>query len=582
MRKMEREEPCPHRPPAEQIHDAVIRILDQVNEDSRRTQMPLLDVEQRENIHDDLIRASVIANYAGPICLYDSPVFAGALVTETVAHRLIQAVLDRQLPPTSPVVMIRYTTRSYAGLLHYLLLRNITIGNFADKQRALLKYADSAIWERDDVPAMHQAYLDLREYASVVDPIADPDWKLPDAAVIVARILFDPGHPQHRPGLAARLQRLRIHWRTEFTGIDIYPSDTVDGLVTRIVDAIERWVETTEERRFGEGSRVARDAVDGLERQQGRLTSECDEWTYEELEHWARWLLTSLSLIELCDVVTRETQLMAFVGSVEFDVPCAELPPEERATLLDVVRRAIRRGTKRHLCNFVFSRTTAPAVERWGGRWHNLDLLLNYLPTEALPLIESEGGTEVESYRILRQPAQGAPSIEMARATADATVETWSSLETSELRGRIAVDLHRQLFRVPPDYGDEHLYLDLERQTLSPSDPPRVLLSALRHTEGEASWCAIVVVRGRLVISLISTNQVTDLTVEGETEVEEEEVGTMLPPHRVLLLPGDLLVINLSERTVVGGALTPIDPDAFYDGLVVRAEEETLWLEYMY
>ena len=570
MRKMERDKSCSHEPSTEEIRNAVGRLLDEVDADLVRIFLPPLSSERRQSAHNQLDRAPVMANYVAPICLNDSEYNVGAIIRTNIIVDLHEAIREGRISDSYHLLRTeRYTYNSYAGYLYLRLIRGALIGNAVHRQRTLLKYASRGIWERDDVQAMHRAFLDLHEYKR----FAHLDSRLAEAAVIVSHLLHDPAHPQYRGDLNRRLNHLGVDWRGEIDLVDVDPNETVDQLVVKIVDHLESESQAREEERFGEGSREAREAVDRLEYDQGRLSKECGSWTYFELEMWSRWVVLPLTLAELCTLVTEQVELMAFVGQVEFDGPCTELPPEERDTLLDIVRRAIRRATKRRLCELLSSYGAVPPLQRWLSRQvHNVEVATNYVPTEILSrLLTQEVG--IETYVFGRGLVDVIDRYEEGKP-----VET-PLLGSERFTAYLASDLHRKLFA--PRVNQE-VDFEIHRYDRPPYEFP-LIFSAQNHTDGQYKWCALVVLKGRLAVSLVSTNQITNTDREGDLVIEREEVGQVLEPHRVELHAGDVLITTMSATAADDGATTPFDTDAFYDCLVLRPQDENaVWLEYGY
>ena len=561
----------------ELIRGGAEQLLRIVGLNRRDSLLPPLTPDYIALILSDVLRAPLMASYGSQIRLRDRVVEGHAGIDVHVTPSYLTARERGEARALDTVFGTgHYRSRSLAGIFYYRSIEVVLTGGgrtdtFVNFMNA---YVPADLWLNDDIPGMHQAYLDTLTYADFRD--SDPSvWNL---AIRVARALYDVSTAEYRPGLLSRLRRYRLEWRRSFrewAGSQPLPlTATLDTALTML----EAVVESEENRHFGAGSYQSREAIDRSERTAGQLTPECDFWTYEELEHWARWLLFTLTVPQLCEIVREQKALFELLGPVVMEEPCERI---ERAELLDVIVRGVRASPKRGLCLLLSRYTSPPPVVRWSSqRWYNLDVLADYLPADVASRLTSEQPDPREVF-VFEDRGEGGPKAERTFWVRDRVFER-RNIEGSDLiRGYVAWDLARNAFRDPLTSDEYQLYLAVTRQSMSTTEAPRRISSAEHHGPGEL-WVALVVVQGLLAVSVISTNQTTERTKDGELVVETEEIGQLLSPQSLVLQAGDVLVANLSKDAVLDGATTPFDLNAFYDVLILRAAAEgTVWFEYL-
>ena len=554
--------------------DAYLVILD--NDLRIRDVQPLIE-RGREEVVADLIRAPLMVYYHVFPYLRDRTIdqltgISDIFFVHITRLRIGQSDTLRRYP----VSLGRYTyiPSSLAGMFY---IRNIQLellrGGERDDSIFLNSHVPTYLWlpATDDVSRMHQAYLDTLAYVQFRD--LDPSvWNL---AIRVARALHDVGTVEYRLGLLARLRENGLLWSSLFQE---WVRDQPTPLVATLDDVVAVLEVALEGRagvRFGPGTRASREAIDRRHRATQQLSPACDFWTYEELEHWARWTLRSLSVVQLCAITREQKSLFELLGVVELDEPCEQIPHNE---IVAVIERAIRTSPKRGLCRLLAQYATPPQPVRWSSqRWYNVDVLEAYLPPESVALLLSE--VPVEGERFIFRSAQGGGSAAFHVTQRDAD---WTLIENFNiLRGYVAWDLYRQMLRINPDLHDFRTYFSFRREQMGPTDQARIVMTSenLDAAYPAKSWVAVVVLRGLLLVSLVGTNQT--ITKVGGEIVAEEHFGRLVPPQRLALQAGDALVATLGEAAVDEGVIAPFDEFEFYDFLVFRAMEEgTVWLEY--
>ena len=580
-------QPCSTPTPPSQIQSGVDRLLDEIFDAIRRGMTspfasappPNLSPEFRQVVRADLLRAPVAANAVGEVCYRDFRYFHNQLTVVFHLTRLFTAVRFGVFGVLSSALLGggEYRAASYAGTLYLALVdrHSRAVPESPAFVSFVTTFVSPTVFSRDDVDAMHRALLDVLEYTR----FPERDERLRRALVVVSNILYEPSWIGSQLGLGVQVDKLGLNWRELAyeieRGLSDRPQETADTLATRFLELIRERIDADERRRFGEGSRAAREAVDRLESGQRQLSPGCAMWTYEELEHWARALLESATVPRLCEIARTQKSLLRALGDVEIDEPCEEVPRDE---LVDLLRRAIRRTTKRSLCALLAAYTTPPAVVRWASQqWYNLEARSDYLAPDVVAQLLTEHPTLNESLDY----DEGEQGTDVFLYTLGPDGEFGHNVEGSNfIRGYVGWDLARKLFRDPFTGEIQHLLFEIERHQLSRFDAARPIGSLERHEPG-SWWCAIVVVRGLLLVSAVTTNQITRRVSAETLIVEREEMGTPLPPQQLALLPGDVLIANLGETAVRDGAITPFDEDAFYDMLVLRAGEDgTVWFEF--
>ena len=539
--------------------------------DLRLRSIQPLTAEERRQIADDLLRAPLMAFYADPIRLRGRDIEEIQSISFFIHYLDLrrQGEIDPFHHFSGTWSGVDYTPRSLAAMFYLnnivATLAGARFSAVHDDSDFLSRYVPVRLWEQDDIKGMHQAYLDTLTYVRYryYNPNA---WRL---EVPIARVLLDANAPGYDPLLRFQLERLGLEWQEllqEWEGI------APDQAVTRLREAVA----VQERLLFGAGSRASREAVDRNERARGALIAGCDQWSYEELEHWGRWLLRSLTVADLCRIVKERPALFELLGVVELDEPCEQVP---REGLLATVESGIRASAKRALCTLLTDYAAFPAtVPGTSQRRYNTEVLERYLTPEVVTRLLTEPQPNWERYSIDTLESGGSEAF-IDESSAKSLKRTLVSAETGPMRGLVVWDLYRKL--VQGTGVTLGIVAILRRGQSSPRDEPRIIMTSIDTPPAHPSTLslAIVVLRGRLAVSLVSTNQ--KLTRAGEAILVQDRPGQLLPPQRVVLVPGDLSIATLNDPEGDGSTITPFDLDAFYDLLVLRAEEEgTVWLEY--
>ena len=118
---------------------------------------------------------------------------------------------------------------------------------------------------------------------------------------------------------------------------------------------------------------MARLATDDFDERRGLLTASCSSWSYDELEHWTRYVAQSadLAVLQQWLVETRRDQGY----QVTFD------GQPTREELLSVILPLIQISAKRHLCRLLLLSNFNVGVKgRAPFEWQGTRLLPRYLP----------------------------------------------------------------------------------------------------------------------------------------------------------------------------------------------------------
>ena len=554
-----------------QIREGVEVLLSEIDRELTEKNRPPLTAAERGEIARDLSRSPLVALFARDLIvrgnrLSRESVFPRYLVVgESIQQRLTYAIHTRRVSGALPSDFIRLGsggayTESLAARLYEFIFRKGGTG--ADYGRFLEEHAPPAVWQRDDIQALQRAFVSLLAFQH----LRDASEEVRRGAVLVSDRLHDPSAPGYVPGLVERLNHLGVYWTLIYSDIArIARAHSVIGeqLADEALAALEAEVVRREQERFGLGSRSAREGIDRNDRIAGKLSPACDFFTYEELEHFARWFVQSSSVPALCTLIRESSELLAPLGKVKIEEPCEQIDHSELVTVLVL---AIRMASKRILC-LLLTRTTPPPIVRWDDqKWYNLEVLANYIPPDTLASLSRETPAPGEWFDFTGDEIEGVPMYQSRQRGAGTPLE-----EAGLIRGYVIWDLFNKLLT----HVRYTFTFYSAKRTLQPTDPPRVVASEYRHHGINHGWMAIVVLSGLLIVSPVSTNQTTALR-DADLIVEETEEGILLPPQRLALMPGDVVVVKFDYRI-----FTDIDENTLYDMVVLRAAEEgTTWLEF--
>ena len=447
------------------------------------------------------------------------------LITRLIRDAVTKRRRDRTLRLVPDTRMTGPQPRSLAGELYLLILREMGL------------ILDRDIWTRDDVTAMEELLTHALETTYTTSWLPNPP---PPHFAQIVRAWFRVSDHLYgdRVDLLRRATSVEVDWRqvaSEVVSELLTRADlSADEMVEVLLDAVEEAVQTRETARFGPESRVGREAVDDGERRAGQLSPTCDFWTYEELEHFARWLLRSLTDEQLYEFVrVHPGEGQSPMPPLGRGVPLPITPPgfDLRTWATTIVRRL----PKRRLCHLLTTHGfVPPTIDKWTSQlWHNVDMLAGYLGSnERAELARSgdEGFFQSDGGRMLWRMRDPSGDRDYLQDTA----------ESRGIRGLVLIDIQQKKWPVLPERG---LSANNRHLRLLPDTEPTLIE---RDGYARVQHHALVVVRGRVVVGLVTANQRFD---RARRLVLESETGTaLLEPLRLELTEGDLLIVTFTER----------------------------------
>lgn len=488
------------------------RIAEVVEREMRQSGIPPLTDAERQRLYDDLGRAPILHPETWTRLRnegYDLVIDLGA------AQYILSLILNWRNPRSvvyrARVGSVTLPALSVAGLFYAMLLR----GKLDSDEAQLLSVEP---WQRDDIPAIHQVYLDLIEYT--LSPLP-----LRQAVRKVSRLLYAPGGAG--PELDARGVDWRRRWmdRTrQFPGLPAQLQkyggrDTdaqTDVIVTTVMGEIQAWLEQARQKELSPGSSEVRASADDFDRRNGQLSAECDAWTHQELEAWTRERLDEATVPEMCAIVKLWSEYLELEGE------CGTEEEEQKDELWSTLLIVCRLLPKRLLClvGAPPPATAPPSLEA-----HNLHVLQTYLPLELLPQLRQLVGKGTVVGR------------------------------NDDLIRFVFVDLRSKIALTPSTY--------VVRSTVNARflDARNSLALGLGSSYADTHALIVVVLAGEVSISAVSTNQVVQQRGTIRTVVQDH-VGVPLPSQHLLLGVGGMLALTWN-----------IGREDVYDFVVVRTTD---------
>ena len=418
-------------------------------------------------------------------------------------------VLTGWLGEEKPIPLLRAI---YEGVVRQLLLKfNYNVG---DPPYDRLRYHPG--WSQGGPQEWRRLFeraLELRERGL-----------LPSTTQVALLELSDQLHtpPSSRPPGASReellpfLEQFRIDWRAVLLEIaKTVPYANLSTLISATLRQLQELVEQRQQQILAPGTRAAREAADDFDARRGTLTTDCAQWTYEELEFWSRSALLVADSAAITAWLIRSQEEQGF--QVEID------PGVGREELLDVVGPLLRSSSKRLLCAFLRdTRFTAEVSGCASFLWHGVRLQSPYLDSETVALLLPEVRDREWNLTVPAQPV----------------------LNPRVLHS-VMLNIHRQT-----GGGGRSMRVIARHRTLSPNTSVKV--EVYEDTEV-------------VVIGLVGTTLASPV-VTGQRRQElagvpilEDVQHELLPPWRALIQPGDIVHIDRVDAIS-------------YDFLVVRSE----------
>ena len=320
----------------------------------------------------------------------------------------------------------------------------------------------------------------------------------PQSAAVVTIRVGDRLYGHGRPGdpTSADLDRFRLDWRAYIPSV-YTPGANLGTEVEGVIERLKTELVQHQHALAAPESQAAREAIDRLYRTQNQLSPQCDMWTYPELEYWIRTAWPRATSRAIYDWLRRHA------AALNIDFVLDRAPEEVDVTsFAELVAEAIPLASKRVLCDLLTA-MGAPPPPVWGREsfvWYRVELKPGYLPPQLLPQLASEATT---------------PST-------------------------VAIDVDQQQSR---------RYLT--------SDPSRLLTAVgtqlLNYGLFSANYVQIDLIRiADEAVVLESDAALVVLGVEGRTVVSPIPLpDATVPPMRVLVEPGDVLIVSLLYRSSI-------------------------------
>lgn len=411
---------------------------------------------------------------------------------ETDGDSIVLPTVESFATPGS-LVFLKYGIVPHSWLAYYYLIR-------LTEERFFTTFVDRSVWERDDVATMETLRHHLVDWRRIdaefgAANISSESYR---AVFDAADLLFhslDPRFVELRPRFTSRLGTgwYQIARTVVLDNIDLSRAQ----LTERIIQAVEEAVNRAEEREFGRGSEVQREAADEFELRRGTLSAGCARWTYPELEFWSWYAARNASSSALCDWLSTRSEV-----ELAENTRCQDL---ERSELLDTVQQLLPLISKSGLCGLLtVAGATPPPLLEWNDiHYHNLKVV-SYL-------------TDVDSRAALMQPTDLERGLFLFGAIrgpywAPPEGRPIREIEETGLHGAVALDIDTQL-KGP---GEEVRVVTVRTSTLTTETPPWTL------SLSEDGRVAVLVLSGAIVISPVAG-------------------GDIFTPELVVLREGELL-----------------------------------------
>ena len=270
-----------------------------------------------------------------------------------------------------------------------------------------------------------------------------------------------------------------------------------------------------QQKELGPASSGTRDLADDFDRHAGRLSAECDVWTHQELEAWARERIDAATVPEMCSIVQKWSEY------IEVEGECGTEEEEQEREIWKTLLIARRILPKRLLC---LVGTPPQLLDTPTLEAHNLHLLQNYLPAELLSVLRG--------------------LVAEGRVVGDAGLVTFIY---DDLRAKIAL--------TPPTYVGISI---VKSRSL---DARNSLVLRLGPFSIDTRALILVVLTGEVSISAVSTNQTSEL-IHRTQIVTRDFFGTPLPSRHLLLGVGGVFALTWNA-----------DRDDVYDFVAVRTTD---------
>ena len=522
--------------------DDIDRVLDAVQSSLAR---PLTTLE-RQTLRVDLERSLEIRNLFSGLETHElrgsrSSKSPTSLIEQIRKHLARQQPGEIRLTVTPPKSK-SMTARSFTGLWY--------LQEIASKYASFWPRLEREVWQNDDVEAMDRLYHRAIEHEHFVRfyGVEAKNTVLLELLFLLAELVYHSPDPRF-VGLREGLVRLDVNWRRAIQdGVATLTPDTVSGVreetLQALVQHLEQILIQEDERQNGRGTRRFRRLTDEFETRQGVLTAACAAWTYEELEFWAKVALQTATPQQICGwLLTR--------SEIDVEGFCDELP---RSELESKTVELLALVPKSGLCSFlVEAQASPPPILRWSDqRHHNVEVREGYLDDpEARSRLDVLGEGEGEfDYDEDEKRLVWTKEFKIS----DGHGIGGFPLAGAGLRGMIASDLWQKLF------SHRHS-IKTQVVELSASTPPLVL--AVRYVRGAKTDYAVLILKGDVVASPVSTQQEMDW--EGN-RVIETDLGPLLTPERIALAAGDVLALRKSLPSAEG-------ENHIYDQVILRASE---------
>ena len=343
--------------------------------------------------------------------------------------------------------------------------------------------------------------------------LRDGTWYQGVLKIRVGDRLYGAAHRDGDP-IGSEVDGLGVDWRRIAIDFDYSTHPGLEAQVERALRSIAEELQRRRERLAGPTAVATREANDRFDVQRGLLVPDCAQWTYSELEFWARYAARNTTSRVIYDWLQQY--------GPSFDVHFTlEVAPEEVdvSSFEEVADDLVRVASKRVLCALLAtSGLGAPVYGRESFLWYDVELLPGYLDEVTVSRLEQEirdrSISPVDPRYLLHTWGDVGPG--------EGDVEVSRDRDRSTLLVAVAIDLYRK--RISPLVGRFHLRV----YTLAPGSVEKV-------TPTHRTRMAVVGLSGRTLI----------------TPVPRSELLLNVPPMRLLVERGDLLLLSGDSSNVL-------------------------------